>query len=66
MPVLGGGPKTMPERDLLVAVRDYRDAAAREELITRYLPLVRSLARRFASRGQPVEDRRADGSVIRP
>ena len=46
----------MPERDLLVAVRDYRDAAAREELITRYLPLVRSLARRFASRGQPVED----------
>jgi RNA polymerase sigma-B factor len=51
-----GGPKTMSERDLLVLVRDHKDKAAREELITRYLPLVRSLARRFASRGQPVED----------
>jgi RNA polymerase sigma-B factor len=52
----GDGPKTMSERDLLVLVRDSKDQAAREELITRYLPLVRSLARRFASRGQPVED----------
>ena len=54
--VFGGGPKAMLERDLLILVRDQKDAAAREELITRYLPLVRSLARRFASRGQPVED----------
>jgi RNA polymerase sigma-B factor len=54
--VFGSGPKTMSERDLLVLVRDQKDPAAREELITRYLPLVRSLARRFASRGQPVED----------
>jgi RNA polymerase sigma-B factor len=49
-------PKTMSERELLILVRDEKDAAAREELITRYLPLVRSLARRFASRGQPIED----------
>ena len=37
--------------------------AAREELITRYLPLVKSLARRFASRGQPVEDLIQVGSI---
>jgi RNA polymerase sigma-B factor len=46
----------MSERELLALVRDSNDRAAREELIIRYLPLVRSLARRFASRGQPVED----------
>ena len=47
---------SLSERELLVRVRDHKDLAAREELITRYLPLVKSLARRFASRGQPVED----------
>src|SRR3989337_2520875 len=36
---------------------------AREELITRYLPLVKSLARRFASRGQSVEDLIQVGSI---
>jgi len=44
------------ERELLRLARERGDAAAREELIRRYLPLVRSLARRFAGRGQPVED----------
>lgn len=53
----------LSERDLLVRVRDYKDEGAREELITRYLPLVRSLARRFASRGQPVEDLIQVGSI---
>jgi RNA polymerase sigma-B factor len=47
----------------LVRVRDGKDKAAREELITRYLPLVRSLARRFASRGQPLEDLIQVGSI---
>lgn len=51
------------ERDLLGRVRDHKDAVAREELITRYLPLVKSLARRFASRGQPVEDLIQVGSI---
>ena len=46
----------MPERDLLYLVRDRKDKAAREEVITRYLPLVKNLAKRFASRGQPLED----------
>src|SRR3989337_2348686 len=36
---------------------------AREELITRYLPLVKSLARRFAARGQSVEDLIQVGSI---
>ena len=61
--VYGDGLKAMSERDLLLLVRDHKDAAAREELITRYLPLVRSLARRFASRGQPVEDLIQVGSI---
>lgn len=46
----------MDEKELLRLAREHGDAAAREELIRRYLPLVRSLARRFAGRGQPVED----------
>ena len=53
----------MSERELLTRVRNDKDASAREELITRYLPLVRSLARRFASRGQPVEDLIQVGSI---
>src|SRR4030067_3691226 len=56
-------PKALSERELLVRVRDQKDPAAREELITRYLPLVKSLARRFASRGQPVEDLIQVGSI---
>lgn len=53
----------VPERELLVRLRRDGDAAAREELITRYLPLVRSLARRFMSRGQPLEDLIQVGSI---
>jgi RNA polymerase sigma-B factor len=53
---------SVPERDLLIRIRD-GDTAARQELITRYLPLVRSIARRFASRGQPVEDLAQVGSI---
>jgi RNA polymerase sigma-B factor len=56
-------PSTLSERELLLRVRDRKDKAAREELITRYLPLVKSLARRFASRGQPVEDLIQVGSI---
>jgi RNA polymerase sigma-B factor len=46
----------LSEYELLKRVRHQGNKAAREELITRYLPLVRSLARRFISRGQPLED----------
>jgi len=51
------------ERELLLRVRNDKDLLAREELITRYLPLVKSLARRFASRGQAVEDLIQVGSI---
>lgn len=54
---------TIAEKELLRRVHREADLAAREELITRYLPLVRSLARRFASRGQPVEDLIQVGSI---
>ena len=32
------------------------DAGARSRLIEQHLPLVRSLARRFAHRGEPMDD----------
>jgi len=53
----------LSERELLARVRDYKDQPSREELITRYLPLVKSLARRFSSRGQAVEDLVQVGSI---
>src|SRR5665648_649794 len=53
----------IPEKELLRRVHEDGDPAAREELIIRYLPLVRSLARRFASRGQAVEDLVQVGSI---
>jgi RNA polymerase sigma-B factor len=53
----------LSERELLSRVGKDKDQAAREELITRYLPLVKSLARRFASRGQAVEDLIQVGSI---
>jgi RNA polymerase sigma-B factor len=41
---------------LLRRWRLYGDHAARQKLITMYLPLVRSLARRYASRGEHFDD----------
>jgi len=41
---------------LLRRYRLYGDRAARQKLITMYLPLVRSLARRYASRGEQFDD----------
>ena len=37
--------------------------AAREELVQRHLPLVRSLARRFAGRGESLEDLEQVGAI---
>ena len=55
--------ESVSEHELLKRLRLADDASAREELITRYLPLVRSLARRFMSRGQPLEDLVQVGSI---
>ena len=46
----------MPERALLVRWRRHRDIRAREELIRRYLPAARSLARRYARAHESIED----------
>src|SRR5215204_367297 len=48
------GPKT--SRDLLYEYHRRGDLEARERLIRRYMPLVKSLARRYAGRGEQVED----------
>lgn len=42
--------------DLLEAYRDTGDRAARDRLVEELMPLVRSLARRYAGRGEPVDD----------
>jgi RNA polymerase sigma-B factor len=48
------GPRT--DRDLLRRYHGGGDLEARERLIEQYLPLVRSLARRYANRGEQLED----------
>ncbi|NLG67559.1 MAG: RNA polymerase sigma factor SigF [Actinobacteria bacterium] len=53
----------LTEKELLRRIHVEGDQDAREELITRCLPLVRGLARRFASRGQPMEDLVQVGSI---
>jgi RNA polymerase sigma-B factor len=45
-----------PDRALLRRYHDEGDLAARDELIERSMPLVRSLARRYANRGEQLED----------
>jgi len=49
----------MPHTDPQSLIREYqrtREPRLREQLVHRYLPLARSLARRFASGGEPLED----------
>src|SRR3954447_16196575 len=43
-------------RELLCRWHEEGDRAAREELAERMLPLARSLARRYAGKGEPLED----------
>jgi len=44
------------DRDLLRRYHEQGDVSAREQLVQRHLPLVRSLARRYAGRGEALED----------
>jgi RNA polymerase sigma-B factor len=44
------------DRQLLRRWQDNRDEAAREELVQRTLPLARTLARRYANKGEPLDD----------
>ena len=47
---------TAAQRQLLRAYQDTGDPAARERLIEEHMPLVRALAKRYAGRGEPLED----------
>ena len=51
------------DRELLRRYHDDGDTGAREELIQRHLPLVRSLARRYAGRGEALEDIEQVGAI---
>jgi RNA polymerase sigma-B factor len=48
--------RTTDQQHLIRQYQRTREPRLREQLVTRYLPLARSLARRFASGGEPLED----------
>jgi RNA polymerase sigma-B factor len=50
-------------RELLRAYRSRGDTAARDRLVELHMPLVRSLARRYANRGEQLEDLVQVGSI---
>ncbi len=51
------------DRELLRRYHEGGDTGAREQLIQRHLPLVRSLARRYAGRGEALEDIEQVGAI---
>jgi RNA polymerase sigma-B factor len=51
------------DRELLRRYHETGDTGAREELVQRHLPLVRSLARRYAGRGESLEDIEQVGAI---
>ena len=53
----------LDDRELLRRYHVDGDATAREELVNRHLPLVRSLARRYAGRGEALEDIEQVGAI---
>src|ERR671939_637043 len=54
---------SMTDRELLRLYHVGGDASAREVLVQRHLPLVRSLARRYAGRGEALEDIEQVGAI---
>ena len=56
-------PETLDDRALLRRYHEEGDASARELLVERHLPLVRSLARRYAGRGEALEDIEQVGAI---
>src|SRR4028118_2188539 len=54
---------TLDDRELLRRYHEVGDASAREALVQRHLPLVRSLARRYAGRGESLEDIEQVGAI---
>lgn len=51
------------DRELLKRYHEGGDTSAREQLVQRHLPLVRSLARRYAGRGESLEDIEQVGAI---
>jgi RNA polymerase sigma-B factor len=51
------------DRELLRRYHEGGDTSAREALVERHLPLVRSLARRYAGRGESLEDIEQVGAI---
>ncbi len=49
-------PSTREDRRLLIRYHDAGDMAAREELVERFLPLARQLARRYQRQNEPLDD----------
>jgi RNA polymerase sigma-B factor len=54
---------TESDRELLVRYHEQGDLQAREQLIEQYMPLVRSLARRYNHRGEQLDDLVQIGSI---
>src|SRR5689334_25443344 len=55
--------QTLTDRELLKRYHEEGDASARETLVQRHLPLVRSLARRYAGRGEALDDIEQVGAI---
>jgi RNA polymerase sigma-B factor len=53
----------LADRELLRRYHQEGDRSAREELVERHLPLVRALARRYAGRGEALEDIEQVGAI---
>ncbi|MET0835894.1 MAG: sigma-70 family RNA polymerase sigma factor, partial [Thermoleophilaceae bacterium] len=62
-PEVSGEKAREEDRELLRRYHERGDTTAREELIERHLPLVRSLARRYAGRGEALEDIEQVGAI---
>ena len=55
--IRGSGPeRTREDRELFVRYHRDGDARAREQLVERFLPLARQLARRYQRTGEPLDD----------
>jgi RNA polymerase sigma-B factor len=52
----GRASRTREDRRLLLRYHEHGDASAREELVERFLPLARQLARRYQRTNEPLDD----------
>ena len=55
-PTIGSAPRVISSTKLFERWRRFEDRRARDELIERFLPLARKLARRYASSSEPYDD----------